>query len=433
MFRFLIAFLLSTPALGQFLANPSFEGTQQANIPPAPWTPCNDYSTPDTQPGFWGINFAPSNGNSYVSLFTRGSGGFLNDGIPEAIGTPLAKSLKKDSCYFFSIDLAFFSKATFTGSWGEFIEYKNPTTLKIYGGTSSCQKSVVLYQSATITNEQWQAYAFTITPDRDISFLTLEANYVNGEIKFGCLLLDNFKIQSMSVSLGNDRAICEDDVITLHTGTETGSVLWNTGSTDRSLTVTSPGEYSVTVTNGGCTATDHVTITYVEPLNLDLGEEKILCIGETITLDASATNQLAQYRWSTGSTNPSISVATQGLYQVTVKNGCQEISNKIKVTFVKDNCCNLNAPNVFTPNADGVNDLFEVASPSPLEKFQLKIYNRWGTIVFEGTDINNYWNGTTSNGQEAASGIYFWVSTIKCSRGDFVFDNAFRGTVTLLR
>src|SRR5687767_3135617 len=175
--RFLILLFCATPAFGQYLSNPSFEGTRQANIPPAPWTPCNDYSTPDTQPGFWGINFSPSNGNSYISLFTRGVGGFLNDGMVEGIGTPLARSLKKDSCYIFSIDLAFFSKATFTGSWGEFIEYKSPATLTISGGASACQKNVILHQSGTISNEDWKTYSFTVTPDRDISYLTLEANY----------------------------------------------------------------------------------------------------------------------------------------------------------------------------------------------------------------------------------------------------------------
>ena len=431
MFRFLIAFVITAPVFGQHLANPSFEGTRQANIPPSPWTPCNEYSTPDTQPGFWGINATPTHGNSYVSLFTRGMGGFLNDGLNEGIGTPLAKPLKKDSCYIFSVDLAFFSKATFVGSFGDVVEYKYPTTLSISGGTSSCQKSIVLYQSGPINNEQWQTYSFSITPSADVNYLTLEANFVNGDRQYGCLLLDNIRIKSTHVDLGPDRVMCAGDVVTLTADSGNSNVMWSTGSTEKSLNITTPGEYSVKIAQDGCTAMDKIMIAFVPPINIDLGESKILCPGEIVVLNAASAS--ATYQWSNGANSSSISVSNSGLYAVQVETACETFNDEVEIIVVDDYCCNLTAPNIFTPNDDGMNDVFEITSPSNLDQFQLKIYNRWGRIVFEGTDIANHWDGKNANGEPASSGVYFWVASINCSRNDLLFDKEYRGTVTLLK
>lgn len=431
MFRFLIAFVISAPVFSQHLANPSFEGSRQANVPPSPWTPCNEYSTPDTQPGFWGVNATPTHGNSYVSLFTRGMGGFLNDGINEGIGSPLAKPLKKDSCYIFSIDLAFFPKATFVGSFGDVVEYKHPTTLSIFGGTASCEKKIVLHQSGPITNELWQTYSFAITPSADVTYLILEANYVNGDRQYGCLLLDNIKIKTTHVDLGQDRVMCAGDVITLNANVGSGDVLWSTGSTEKSLNITTPGEYSVKITDAGCTAIDKVMISYVPPINIDLGESSILCPGETIVLNAASA--YATYQWNNGENSSSISVSNSGMYTVEVETACETFNDEVEIIVVDDYCCNLNAPNIFTPNDDGLNDVFEVTSPSNLDRFQLKIYNRWGRRVFESTDITNYWDGKNNNSEPASSGVYYWVASINCSRNELLFEKEYRGTVTVLK
>lgn len=63
-------------------------------------------------------------------------------------------------------------------------------------------------------------------------------------------------------------------------------------------------------------------------------------------------------------------------------------------------------PNVFTPNGDGINDLFFITS-SGLTDFNLIIVNRWGEKVFETTDPTEGWNGTTPNGNKCSDGVYF--------------------------
>jgi gliding motility-associated-like protein len=66
-------------------------------------------------------------------------------------------------------------------------------------------------------------------------------------------------------------------------------------------------------------------------------------------------------------------------------------------------------PNVFTPNGDGMNEVFTVDGKyEPCFDFMdVKIFNRWGLLVFESTDPVFVWDGTYKGGQEAPSGTYF--------------------------
>lgn len=88
----------------------------------------------------------------------------------------------------------------------------------------------------------------------------------------------------------------------------------------------------------------------------------------------------------------------------------------------------ISAPNVFSPNADGINDEFRVSYKSIVE-FQGIIYNRWGTKVFEWTDIQKGWDGT-KNGKPVSEGPYFYVIKAKGSDG-LVYD--LKGDINLLR
>jgi gliding motility-associated-like protein len=67
-------------------------------------------------------------------------------------------------------------------------------------------------------------------------------------------------------------------------------------------------------------------------------------------------------------------------------------------------------PNVFSPNNDGWNDVFDVRT-SAVGPFKLEIYNRWGNIVFSNNSPLISWDGTTQAGVEAAAGTYFYTIT----------------------
>jgi gliding motility-associated-like protein len=67
----------------------------------------------------------------------------------------------------------------------------------------------------------------------------------------------------------------------------------------------------------------------------------------------------------------------------------------------------VSAPNIFTPNDDGINDVFYLKSTNTV-RIELIILNRWGIVLYEGSGIDPAWDGTSSNGNKANEGTYFY-------------------------
>ena len=91
-------------------------------------------------------------------------------------------------------------------------------------------------------------------------------------------------------------------------------------------------------------------------------------------------------------------------------------------------------PNIFTPNNDGVNDLFTIQSDNAIELIRsFRVYNRWGTVVFEARNFppnsNVAWNGFY-NGRLLNPGVYVYVIDVDFLDG---LSQSYSGDVTLLR
>lgn len=69
--------------------------------------------------------------------------------------------------------------------------------------------------------------------------------------------------------------------------------------------------------------------------------------------------------------------------------------------------CDLNLPNIFTPNQDNINDKLIISNCSTI--IQTTIYNRWGNKVFETSNLNYYWDGRTTAGEECVDGTYYYI------------------------
>lgn len=97
-----------------------------------------------------------------------------------------------------------------------------------------------------------------------------------------------------------------------------------------------------------------------------------------------------------------------GNYTVTLIATNQFTSDTVTKNFTVGLTCPIVVPNAFSPNDDGVNDVFFIQG-LPLE-FHLIIYNRWGYPVFETQNPNELWNGKINNtGENATPGVYFYV------------------------
>ena len=79
-----------------------------------------------------------------------------------------------------------------------------------------------------------------------------------------------------------------------------------------------------------------------------------------------------------------------------------------------DDYFDIEIPNVFTPNGDNNNELFEVIVPGKInECVDFKVYNRWGQIMFLSSGNNVKWDGRTNVGEDVPTGTYFYTIQIK--------------------
>ncbi len=199
-----------------------------------------------------------------------------------------------------------------------------------------------------------------------------------------------------------------------------------------------------TVVVNGLSISNPTTIRYVRPnpTGCDTTVDatvNVITVNADFTFNVDPLNTLsysffainnpnAQYLWDFGDGASSTlkdpqHVFEPGVYTVELKvvgeNGC-EATTKKEIT-VLDGGGELFVPNVFTPNGDGINDVFKLTFASPFE-MRIAIFNRWGELLFESTDCYFEWNGTYK-GSDVQDGTYVYLISGKYNR---------KGTITLL-
>jgi hypothetical protein len=142
-----------------------------------------------------------------------------------------------------------------------------------------------------------------------------------------------------AVNLGPDATLCQGEQVVLDATIAGATYLWSTGATTPTISVGTTGTYSVEVFQGSCSVTDAILV-QVNPVPVfDLGNDQVLCAGESTVLDATSAG--STYLWSTGATTPTITVSTTGTYSVTATlNGCT-ITDDVVVTVLSTAAVNL--------------------------------------------------------------------------------------------
>lgn len=224
----------------------------------------------------------------------------------------------------------------------------------------------------------------------------------------------------------NDTSLCDGDTLLIKAPAPNNNYQWSTGSTDSSIIVTQTGSYWVEVNNQCYTESDTANITFKPTPYFELGNDLILCDNEKLVLGVNTIPNAIVW-WNTSFTISTIIIEKEGQYIATASyQGCY-FKDTINITY--ENCeIILKIPNVFTPNADGFNDLFQLNGEN-INTINIKILNRWGQLVFESNDINHSWNGVTKEGKTCNEGTYFYVITAKNEQTSKVF----KGAITLLR
>jgi gliding motility-associated-like protein len=233
---------------------------------------------------------------------------------------------------------------------------------------------------------------YTVPTTAQINVLTYNVTGTNG-----CTTSESRTIQVTKtpiVSLGPDRNVCKNGIDFIGMVNDLGvSYRWNTGQTTSTIFPPQSGSYTLTAVNGICANSDNINITLLPSPYIPLKDEFALCVPENLPIKLDATvGPGISYKWlPSGQTNSFIYVSSVGTYTVEATNtlGCTSVAT----TNVVDRCePSILVPTIFTPNNDNLNNTFQVFTAHIID-YELKIYNRWGELVFVSTDKEVHWDG----------------------------------------
>lgn len=231
--------------------------------------------------------------------------------------------------------------------------------------------------------------------------------------------------------LGPDTNLCRSDTLVLDATRDGSSYLWQDGSTASMYVVTTPGTYIVQWSHPECTwAPDTVVVGLVELPEPMLGADREICSGTTVSLGPSPVPGLA-FTWADGWIDLPRTVDSSGSYTLIMNMmGCS-VEDSVRLTVVE--CAStVEMPNVFSPNGDGTNAVFQPIVVQGVERYSLGVYNRWGQELYRSTRPSLGWEGYAPTGLPVPEGVYYWVLEYCAIREpDTVI--TVHGTVTLLR
>jgi gliding motility-associated-like protein len=223
-----------------------------------------------------------------------------------------------------------------------------------------------------------------------------------------CKMKDSVEIKFFpditSLILPKDTSYCLNTNISVATLNTFSSYSWQNKSTNNAFNVPSPGTYWVEVTNEyGCKKTDSINVSGLAIPDVKISppiDELSFCQDTIITL--SADHNFATYLWNTGETKSTITTShnENDIYwlYVTGNNGCYNTDT------LKVDCSPYigNPPNLITPNGDSYNEFFIIDNLKK-GKWDLEVYNRWGSRVYYKKGYYNEFNG-----ENLEDGIYYY-------------------------
>jgi gliding motility-associated-like protein len=225
---------------------------------------------------------------------------------------------------------------------------------------------------------------------------------------------------NLTLQVRLDTAICLGNSVRLNTISNATTYSWspaagldNPNSASPLATPSVPTSYTLTATLGQCTLTRSVNVNVVQQVTVDAGTDVSIISGDQVQLNASATGANS-FLWtpsaglsSTTILNPVAKPAVTTTYTLTATNvnGCIATDN-IVITVVP--YC-IKVKNAFTPNGDGINDLWQVYDQFDcLKNVSLHVFNRYGSKVFESQDYRNNWDGNYK-GKPVPDATYYAV------------------------
>lgn len=196
---------------------------------------------------------------------------------------------------------------------------------------------------------------------------------------------------------------------------------WQDGSTGESYIVRDSGWYVLEISHALCNVShqDSVYFAYVpwEWTNIRYPQDTNACENLEFILDVSNSIPNTLYSWSDNATETAplrrIDKDLETELTLTDALGC---ANKQRISVHFEECkAILEAPNVITPNGDGINDVFRLRTAEKIIDLEFTIFNSWGLKVYsyKGEASHLAWEGKQQGGQPVPDGAYFFIATFK--------------------
>ncbi len=173
---------------------------------------------------------------------------------------------------------------------------------------------------------------------------------------------------------------------------------WSTGETSPYIQIESPGKYWVEAIQycEDSIISDTINIAVDSVPVPDWNSAITECENSPVVLYAPFCSQCT-FNWSNGSSGDSLIVTESGTYNLVVENISRCSSNSsVDVEFAKCEC-EFYIPNTFTPNSDGINEVFRPVFYCEMDNYEMKIFNRFGMVVFSSNNPEEGWNGYFKN------------------------------------
>lgn len=289
--------------------------------------------------------------------------------------------------------------------------------ITLFGPVQLCPMSSVTLAAG----DNWDAVLWSTGQTLPTISVNTAGTYSIAVTENGCTDSSSTEVQQIEFTyfdLGPTIEICDGESIELIVP-ENG--LWSTGVVSDMLLVTTENMYEVVVTEGPCSVSDSVYVLVLPLPVAELGNDVLSCLDVPVTLSAlHPAND--EYEWNTGENGPNIIALESDIYYVVTSNECGEASDSVFVEY-EDCTFSIFIPNAFTPDNDGINDVWKCSTYN-LKRFDLKIYNRWGDVLFATTDPDEAWTGEADNGEYyVRDGVYFYrieYESVKGNVGDRV-------------
>lgn len=232
-------------------------------------------------------------------------------------------------------------------------------------------------------------------------------------------------LDAPKVDLGNDKELCKGEIFEIIPsiiGGGTYNFSWSSGELSKTIKPSKSGKYKLTISSGSCNVSDSILVTFNELP--DIASNVNACKDDPI--NAGKNDNSLSYLWEhSGETTYKVNVQNEGIYKVKVTNQFGCFVNRIINVFGP---CEpkIYAPNTFTPNEDGINDIFKITLIGGTV-ISLYIFNRWGELIY--TDSNPQWDGKFED-KYCLSDTYAYILKYKTLLDDF---KQYRGAILLIR